>query len=269
MTVPSKSKKAPTRGPCGPASTSAISCSSVQVPTGRSATGCLVGAHGSTRHALPRRARRRARRSRRPGRPRRGPARPSPAGAGPAPRRPGSTRSRFAASFSAAGEQLPRQRLRPVQAPLQQHLLADAAALVQELRLDHRPCAGPARRAARPRPAARRRTTAAPGGPPAAAPAHSTVAAVGGLPVRVAAARARREHLLPVGVPLGEEELELQLVAQPHRLVPAVGRVVAASPARRSPGPRRGGWRCCGRTPRRGAGRVRSRRPAPHRRRRR
>ena len=50
------------------------------------------------------------------------------------------------------------------------------------------------------------------------------VAAVGGLPVR----RQPRQfpgQLLAVGVAFGEEELELELVAQPHGLVPPVGRI--------------------------------------------
>ena len=86
-------------------------------------------------------------------------------------------------------------------------------------------CAGRGRPAARPPPAARRRTTAAPGGPSAAAPGTGRRGRRRS-PSPGPAAPARRDEPLAVGVPLGEEELELEQVAQPHRLVPAVGRVV-------------------------------------------
>jgi hypothetical protein len=51
------------------------------------------------------------------------------------------------------------------------------------------------------------------------------VPAVGPVPAGVQALELGGE-LLPVGLALGEEELELELVAQPHRLGPAVGGVV-------------------------------------------
>ena len=74
----------------------------------------------------------------------------------------------------------------------------------------------------------------------------------------------------------GEEEVELQQLAQPQRLRlgarrrrhPSRSRRPPAARARRSPGRRRRGSRCCGRTPPPGAGRARSATPSRCRRRR-
>src|SRR4028118_1699132 len=94
MTVPSKSKNAPTRGPGGEASTSAISCSSVHTarraipaallrpPPPAVVPWSAVTAAPPRSPAAPRRP---TRRSRPPGRRRRAPAPPPPPGAGPPP----------------------------------------------------------------------------------------------------------------------------------------------------------------------------------------
>ena len=135
MTVPSKSKNAPTAGPRGRASTSASSCSSVHAPSGRARF--LVRAHGST----PTLSRRAAASSSSMTATRRDDVahlgRPllPPAGQLLAAR---VDQVEVAGQLQRAGEQLPRQRLRPVQPALQQHLLADPAALGEELGLDHR-----------------------------------------------------------------------------------------------------------------------------------
>src|SRR6185437_3356885 len=119
ISVPSKSRNAPTCGPSGPASTSASSCSSDHSWLGFDTDRLLPGRcidlvdHDQPAHqvAQPR-------------------GKGPPAGGQLLAARADQVLVR--GELQRVGEQLPRQRLRPVQPPLQQHLPPDAAALAQE-----------------------------------------------------------------------------------------------------------------------------------------
>ena len=228
MRVPSKSKKAPTRGPSRARLDVGDQLSSVQVPDRRRSAVLLVGTHGST-PAFSRRARRRARRSGAPV----GDDVPELRGellraAGRAPRgrrrrgrgwRPASARCRTAPATAT-----------PARA------------------------AGPAGASAGPTPRTRRGTPSRPRGvrgSRAASRSATTswastnerstrwatsngarqqdVAAVGGLPVRVHAARARRRAARGRRRGRGRRTRTSAGRAGPHRGVPAVGSGRASS----------------------------------------
>ena len=141
---------------------------------------------------------------------------------GPAPRGPGRRGRGCAASRSAVANSSRESDSGPCSRPCSSICWPDAAALVEELLLDDRRARGRGRPAARRRRAARRRTSAAPGGPRASGAPAQHLAAVGGPPSPGPAARSSAASCAAVGLALGEEELELEQVAQPHRLVPAV-----------------------------------------------